>query len=309
MAQLTVGITYYNEGPLLTQCLESFWKGSQRPDQIILYDDASQDRPDSYIPKEIPVKILRGEKNRGPAYGRNRILEAVETDWVHFHDADDTVDTSWAEKVMAAATDSDVVLTELISYQNDRVLSGSVLGLSEWKTSGGLAFAIRHFILPAAGTFRTELARKMGGYRESLWQSEDWDFYIRLLLTGPRVCVLEESLVRIQVRSESRSQKQIETLSCVLQAILLLEREVPQEYRQALAEKAAWAGSRLFQLQEKQMAREAFSLAETLGPATHSQQNKSYRWIAHHWGQEAAEWVAWTYRQVLPQTLRRKLNG
>jgi glycosyltransferase involved in cell wall biosynthesis len=310
MPQLTVGITYFNEGELLTRCLKSFWSGKERPSEILIYDDASTLRPEAFIPPEIPARVLRSELNRGPAYGRNQILKEAKGDWIHFHDSDDWVSETWCEKVLEATAECDLVLTEVVSYREGKVLSPMVVGL-ETLHSGEelLRFAIHHFILVPSGTFKVELARKLQGYRESLWQSEDWDFYVRLVSLMPPFKVIPDSLVSIEVRKESRSQKKAEPLTCVLQAILLLQKELPPENRVDLSEKAAWVGSQLFQLGEKSLAREAFHLAESLGPARYPQQKKVYRWLASHYGQEAAEWISLTYRKLLPQKIREKVTG
>ncbi|NBX93062.1 MAG: glycosyltransferase family 2 protein [Proteobacteria bacterium] len=310
MPQLTVAITYHNEGPFLSKCLQSFWVGPEKPDEILIYDDASTVRPESYVPSDIPVRIIRSESNQGPAKGRNILLKEAKSEWIHFHDADDWVRPTWVAKVKSQATsDCDLVLTEVTSYQENHLLSESVVGLKELeKASGLLPFAISRFILVPAGVFRTELARKIEGYRESLWQSEDWDFYVRLVATQPRFKVLLENLVGIQVRKESRSQNHVETLTCALQAILCLEKELPQEARTYLAEKAAWIGTRLFQIDQRALAREAFSVARTLGPAQFLNQKPSYRFLAKYGGQELAEWISLLYRKALPEILRKKLR-
>ncbi|NBT58743.1 glycosyltransferase family 2 protein [bacterium] len=290
--------------------MESFWSGRVKPFEILIYDDASSLRPEAFIPLGIPARVIRSDSNQGPGKGRNRILEEAQGDWIHFHDADDWVLPHWCEIVLKNALGNDLVLTEVISFQNEKLLSPSVIGLSGLASSESLVpFAIQHFILPAAGAFKVDLARKIRGYRESLWQSEDWDFYVRMAGAQPRFKVIPESLAAIEVRKESRSQKRIETLTCVLQSILLLENELPSEFKIHLAEKAAWTGSQLFQLGDKLLARDAFHLAKSLGPARHLNQKKAYRWLANHYGQEIAERIAGTYRKLVPDLFRKKLTA
>lgn len=308
--RLTVGITYHNEGELLTRCLESFWKCSTKPDEIILYDDASSLRPESFIPAQIPVTILRSEINQGPAKGRNQILKKAQGEWIHFHDADDWVLPHWLERILPPMKDQDLILTEVGSYQEEKLLSPKVIGYPKIHSESELIrFSIRSFILVPSIIVRTELARKIGGYRESLWQSEDWDFSVRLIATHPRFCILSEALSEIQIRTQSRSQNKKETLSSVLQSILFLRRELPELFHQDLSEKAAWAGTRLFELGDKKLAREAFDLAQSLGPATFADRKRLYRFIAQRYGQEAAERTASFYhllKQVFHFGSRRR---
>lgn len=297
--RLTIGITYHNEGELLTRCLQSFWSGEEKPDEVILYDDASTLRPESFIPSHIPVKVIRSEVNQGPAKGRNQILAQAQGDWIHFHDADDWVAPHWLETIAPRMSNHDLILTEVSSYADGQMLCPKVIGYQETESARDLLrFAIHSFILVPSIIARTKLLREMGGYRETLWQSEDWDFSVRLIAKKPRCWILTEPLSGIQIRRESRSQNQIETLSCVLQAILFLQRELPENYRRDLADKAAWAGTRLFNLREKKLAREAFQIAQALGPASFSDRKKFYRFLALRYGQETAERLAGTYHSV-----------
>ena len=72
--KLSVLITYHNEGELLTECLESLFQQEDRPDEVLIYDDASSVPAEKFV-KYFPVKIIRGEKNKGPAIGRNKLWQ------------------------------------------------------------------------------------------------------------------------------------------------------------------------------------------------------------------------------------------
>lgn len=60
-------------------------------DEIIVYDDASTEPfpfdPTNRFPE---VKFHRGTVNRGAAHARNQLLEFARSDYIHFHDIDDT---------------------------------------------------------------------------------------------------------------------------------------------------------------------------------------------------------------------------
>jgi GT2 family glycosyltransferase len=68
--RVSVAIRYHNEGPLLRECLRSCQRPGG-PDEILVYVDASDTPPDSFIPDGLPMRVLRGRENRGPSYGRN----------------------------------------------------------------------------------------------------------------------------------------------------------------------------------------------------------------------------------------------
>src|SRR5687767_10030401 len=81
---ISVLITYFNEGPLLRECIESVGSQLAGSDEILVYDDASSARPDEFLPLDIPVTLIRGDRNAGPAHGRNVLLRAASSEFVHF---------------------------------------------------------------------------------------------------------------------------------------------------------------------------------------------------------------------------------
>ncbi len=88
----------------------------------------------------------------------------------------------------------------------------------------------------------------------------------------------------IRIRPTGRSQNREEVWSSGVQAIRLLSEELPRQYRPALADAAARAGSVLFQLGARNEARAAFELAMRLGPLSFSHRRRLYRALATAFG-------------------------
>lgn len=309
---ISILITYHDEKELLTDCLNSLKGQLDSCDEILIYDDASKVPPQRFIPRGINARVLRGDTNRGPAYGRNVLLSKARGEYIHFHDADDWFSESWARRIrrVLIATPCDVIFTEVSSYQKGQVVSSEVLGLKSITSPDKLLpFCIEHFMLVPAGTYRRTLIQKMGGYREDLWQSEDFDFHVRLANLAPKFEIILEPLVSIRLRPESRSQKRDESLGDAVKAIDLLRKEVPQQYHQTLAQKAARLGSELFEQGYRKKAREAFKLAKALGHPTFEHKPGFYQKVAETSGQEIAEWVSLVYRKIIPESMRRNARN
>src|SRR5262245_29459086 len=96
---IAVLITYHGEKGLLHECLKSLTNQGAAPDEILVYDDASGAPAQNFLPDGLAVTVLRGDENRGPAYGRNRLLGACKSAYVHFHDADDLFNPQWSVRV------------------------------------------------------------------------------------------------------------------------------------------------------------------------------------------------------------------
>lgn len=309
---LSILITYHNEKELLTDCLKSLAGQLDPCDEILIYDDASEFPPQKYIPRGMFARVYREETNRGPAYGRNFLLSKARGEYVHFHDADDWFADSWARRIRRVFISSpcDVIFTEVSSYKDNNLVSREVVGLKEIdRPEKLLPFCIDHFMLVPTGTYKKEVVQRIGGYRDSLWQSEDFDFHVRLANSGIKFELILEPLVFIRLRPESRSQRKDEALGDAVASLDLLAKEIPAQYYKSLAQKASKLGSDLFQLGYRKKAREAFGLAKRLGPPTYEHKAALYQKIAVRWGQEMAEWVAMIYRKVVPESFRKNAKN
>lgn len=306
---IAVLITYHDEGPLLGECLRSL--AAQPPDAILIHDDASARPAAAYIPPGVPAEVIRSEANRGPARARNRLLQLAPCDYVHFHDADDLFRPGWLAAVRGAiaATGADMVLTEVATTAGGALVSPRVLGLERLaRGMDPVRFALDGAILTSASTVRREAALAAGGYRESLRQSEDFDFHVRVAALARGVAAVDEPLIEKRNRPDSYSgREQGAVWTCAVEAVRLLAGELPARYRGDLAEKAAVAGSMLYRRGDVPAARAAFALARELGRPAYSHQRGGYRLVARALGPEAAEWLGARYRRLLPEPVRRTL--
>jgi hypothetical protein len=304
---IAVLVTYYGERELLRECLESVASQTSAPREILIYDDASDAPAENYVPSGLQVRVLRGKENRGPAYGRNRLLHASSSPYVHFHDADDLFSPDWHARVreVLQATPLDAVFTEIDAHSEDGVQAQRILALQALVDGGDLVrFCINGVMLVPAGTYRREALLAMGGYRTSLWQAEDFDFHVRFAAAGATYAVITDPLVTIRVRESGRSRDQVQTWSSYLEAVAVLSNELPATYRPDLADAAARAGSTLFKLGARTEAGVGFKLAARLGPPRFTKQRPVYQLMARTVGFEATEQLARAYRDVVPRKLR-----
>ena len=308
--QLSVLITYYNERELLRECLDSLFAGSQAPDEVVVYDDASTFPAQGFVPRGLPVKVIRGEANRGPSYGRNLLAQTSAAEYVHFHDADDLFDPQWCARVKASISESgaDAIFTEVSSYREERLVREHVIGLHRLATERDLiGFWIDGVMLPASGTYRREAVLAIGGYQEDMLRSEDYDFGIRLAASGISFAVITCPLVKLRQRGQSRSSDSLGNHVYVVEAVRRLWKQMPARYRQNCSERVACAGLELLRLGAVPQARSAFDLAYESGNPRFTHQKRLFRMIATVAGPEAAESVASAYRRWIPGPMRREL--
>lgn len=309
---LAVLITYFNEKELLRQCLDSLFAQITHPDEVLIYDDASRFPAQDYIPSGATVQIVRSDLNRGTCYGRNLLLNISSSDYIHFHDTDDLFAPRWCQSVKQAIEDSkaDVIFTEVSAFEGTKVLSERLLGLERLLSGEDLVrFCLGGAILPIATTIRREVAMQVRYHELISRQSEDFYYHIRLAASEVSYNVINEPLVFKRNRPDSQSHDSIIGVwVAAVEAIKLLSGEIPVQYQLDLAEAAARFGSILFKLGAISKAREAFKLADKLGPSTFRQQRKLYRLIAKTFGPEIAERIGVFYRSILPQRFREYLT-
>ncbi len=248
----------------------------------------------------------------GPARGATCSYERPGPTTSHFHDSDDLFHPNWSFQVRKQLADGtvDAVFTEVDFFGADRTVTNErVLGLASLEHGKELTrFCVNGSLLTPSGTYKRSVISRIGGYRENLWQSEDFDFHVRLAASGIVYRLIDEPLVLCRSHASNRSRDHREVGTCGVQAIELLARELPIQYRPDLADRAAAIGASLFRLGAREEARAAFNLALEIGPPQLIGQRKSYRALGRVFGLEFAERTGALYRRVFPESMRRTLG-
>jgi GT2 family glycosyltransferase len=303
--KIAVLITYHDERAMLRECLQSLAEQSVQPDEILIYDDCSQFLASDYLVADLPVKIIRGTTNVGPSAGRNRLLDECSSDYIHFHDADDLFRANWCESVRSqiVAASPDLVLNDISLFQEGKIVRERFYGFGgDADASDLLRLAIRVTLVPSTATYRAQKVRRVGGYRPAIRYSEDYDFHLRLALSGVNYAVIPEPLILQRAHQTNRSLNQAPFLMGAIRILDHLMPEIPAEYHAEVAEVSANFGSDLYRKGKRRDAREAFDLSVRAGNARFKRHRPMYRFIARLFGQEAAELATALSRPALIAT-------
>ncbi len=306
--KLSFLITYHDEGPWLTECLQSIAWQLHADDEVLIYDDASQRPAAGFMINDARVRCLRGTTNIGPARGRNELVRASRGTHIHFHDADDLCAPEWRALVSAAFFPGvDVVFTDVQSFDGAGGRWPHVMRIDELQRGRDLLAAALHGgLLAPAGTYRREVVEHIGGYRADLWQSEDYDFHIRLALTQPSWSVIAEDLVLIRRHADQRSRQVREVWSCAVDSLERNAQQFPEQAWPHVARAATRAGSELFSAGAHADAKRAFQLADRFGGVRY--ERPVMQKLTGLVGALPAEKIAALYRKLLPSRLRTHLQ-
>ena len=161
------------------------------------HDDLVSRAVESIKAQTIPVDyfVFRDDNQRGPGYGRNRLLSRVQSPFVAFLDADDELEPDFAETCLKlwlhVNQPNRYVYTNWYIDGEIRV-PPAPCGL--WNRRAdmnmGASFHLVTTFLPA------DYARAIGGFDETLSANEDADFAVRLKIAGICGIHLNAPLVR-----------------------------------------------------------------------------------------------------------------
>lgn len=309
---LGILITYHNERELLHECLDSLMAQTVPPDEILLYDDASEHPPGPYIPAGCPIRITHGETNQGPSHGRNILLNLSRSDYIHFHDADDWFRPTWCERVRQAIADGavDMILTNIAAVRDDRLVSGRLLPLEKLEEINDLLrYSLRHDgMFCSAITLKRYRAIATGGFRDSLHIAEDWDFYLRVAMLHVTFVAIDDALAIRRLRPNSLSADADRAGLAIVKVLDTWVDKLPAEYRSDAIDMMVDQGSMLLRRGKRMEAREVFRLAYAHGRPTFRHRHRRYRQIANRWGPEVAERLLAVYRTLTLEPLRHAFS-
>ena len=193
-------IPAYNAELYLPRLLVSVEKQIIPFDEILVYNDCSKDNTKS-VAESYGAKVINGDRNRGCSYGKNRMAQATSCEWIHFHDADDTLYpnfTSLAHAWISKIDCPDVILFdyEYRDFDNDNLISIRKFDKAQLEKDP-IDYAIREQINPFCGLYKKEKFLKAGGYDldEAVLYNENSRMHISLAIEG--LTFSSESIISI----------------------------------------------------------------------------------------------------------------
>lgn len=187
----------YNAENHIENFLENINKLELSFDEIIFYDDASSDRTFEILVNK-GYQVIKGTKNMGPGYARNRLAEISNCSWLHFHDIDDGLDPAYltkTSKIIAKFDYVDVVLCNVDWYD-----ASTQKPILNWHYTNSeininpIKYTIAHPIGGINGLYRRTKFIETGGFNTKIRVWEDADFHVKLAQSKAIFYVVEEVL-------------------------------------------------------------------------------------------------------------------
>ena len=121
--KVSVIIPVYNTDQYIGRCLESVIKQSLHDIEIICINDASTDESlailQKYAEKDVRIRILAHEKNRGVGLSRDLGVAESTGEYLAFLDGDDSFDLDFCEKLYSTAKENDADMAKGLMHLYD----------------------------------------------------------------------------------------------------------------------------------------------------------------------------------------------
>ena len=211
MPRVSIIMAAYNAAGVIGNAFESLRRQTYNDWECIICDDASTDDTWAIIQdlakNHTNCRVLKNEKNLGPASSRNRCVEIAQGEYLAIQDADDLSSPERLEKQV-----------EYLDRYSEVIAVGSYAALL--RSDGTWWGVIKPPLLPKKEDWirgpqiihASVLLRKadffaLGGYTDGMRFAEDYDLWIRCVAKGNRIAMIPEILYAIHWDTEDYARK------------------------------------------------------------------------------------------------------
>jgi glycosyltransferase involved in cell wall biosynthesis len=204
----------YNSEKFIAQTIESVLNQTYKNWEMIIVDDVSPDNSndiiEEYIQKDNRTKLIKLEKNSGPARARNKAIEKAQGRYIAFLDADDLWMSDKLEKQINFMIKNNYELTytnyETMSEEGDKldyiVTSPSKLNYKQLLKSNKIGCLSAIYDTKRIGKIYMPLIKKR----------QDYGLWLRILKEVDYAYNVNETLGVYRIMSNSVSSNKIDLL-------------------------------------------------------------------------------------------------
>jgi glycosyltransferase involved in cell wall biosynthesis len=235
----SVVIPAYDSAEFIGDAVESALQQTLAAHEVIVCNDGSTDDLAGALARFRGRIVLLDRPHRGAAAARNDAIRAASGEFVAMLDADDAFEPDRLAalgELASARPDLDILASDAY-FHTDGCVTGRFYEYVEF-AAGRQDLAILDRCFVAWPAMRRERVLAVGGFDESpqIAPSEDWELFIRLILDGAKVGIVERPLLRYRRHPTSMTANRVRALRsrvAVLEKVSLRE-DLTVEQRQQL---------------------------------------------------------------------------
>lgn len=168
-----------NDARFLPDCLASVCRQRFKPDEIVYFDDGSDDDSAKVAGGFAPVKVLRGEVSRGMCMARVAGMEATKSRLLLFVDSDNKLPPDYLFRMVHRIEEEDAEFVypakQYFGLHHHLWRPGKPNRASMWKQN----------YADTCSLMRRETLLKVGNWRDNVFNTlGDWDLFLRMTAKG-----------------------------------------------------------------------------------------------------------------------------
>jgi glycosyltransferase involved in cell wall biosynthesis len=202
MPKVSVILPVHNPGTDLSLALTSVLGQTVANLEVIVVDDGS-DTPVDWVRDVDPRVVHLRQENQGVSVARNVAVEVAKAELVAFIDQDDLWHPEKLERQLTAVSEHPDAGFWCTWFT--WVVDGSRVGGDQRDLSYRKLLADQMVCQSSAMVRRSDYLR-VGGQSPLLAQTQDWDLFLRLLLSGHAPVVVHEALVDVHLHGQNASR-------------------------------------------------------------------------------------------------------
>jgi len=209
---LSVVVAAYQVADLIGECIESILDQTLPPHELIVVDDGSSDGLEGAL-RRFGNRVAYLERpHRGAAAAMNAGTAAASGDYVVFIGADDVFDPERLEalaELALARPDLDILTTDAYVAVADTPFRRFYDETNPFAADDQRAEILqRNFVFGHTAVLRRRLV-EVGGFDETIRWTSDWELWIRMILGGSRIGLVNEPLATYRLWERSLSSQRL----------------------------------------------------------------------------------------------------
>lgn len=237
---ISVVMPVFNGAETMGDALDSIFRQTILPDEVIVVDDGSQDNTLEIAAGYGNRIIVLNQENKGNANARNLGCQRATGEFIAVLDADDLWLSDKLEKQIELCANSDVIYTGVHNFGDSEHVDSDTFQNGTCVAGDHLCpLMLDNFIAHSSVLMRRESFISAGGYDSTFRTTTDWDLWLRMAQLHMTFCGIPESKTLYRWSAGSTSKDHSQTCKDRLRAITnAIERSDPQRVSSEIRKQA-----------------------------------------------------------------------
>lgn len=284
--KIALCIPAYNAEKYLPTLLASAQKQTIPFYEVLVYDDCSTDHT-ATVAESYGAKVIKGTTNKGCSFGKNILANIAQSDWLHFHDADDDLLPNFIKIVQAWIENQDknfeILLLNFnyVDYQSKKILGNANHDVSALHQDP-VKYTIMHRVVNF-GVYKRKVFLEAGGFDidARILYNEDNAFHQKLARFGCRFDYMPEITCINYRYSESMSaSNQLKCAQANFYVLKEASEKVGHRYPEEIAQQIWVCMTILGSFEDWQYVKKCLQVLNNLNGKTPPNQNKIFAFLA-----------------------------